>query len=421
MANCPYCNRYFNKKDLAVEHISRYHSNRLEMDQMDPCQALYFGTHGSLHGHCLCGCSTPTEWNYKTGKPHKVSPDPKCRERLRALASKNMMRVYGKTTLLDDMEHQKDMQEHRRIAGSYKFSDGGEVEYLGQLEKNFLMFCDKVMELTSNMFLDPPENFKYHDPKDGKDHTYMPDYYLPDYNLLVEIKDGGDHPNTNPAFVKETRYKVSLKDEVMKKQTKYNYIRISGKNYTAFVETLYSIVHGDIPDMNDGKKRKNLVVITESATTDIDEIINLMTAEGDYREMYLLVAHYVGQSFPMAVAVSANPYFAKLYLTDYTKNELRETTGDDDILGGCVIETYRCVVDPDQIATAMQRIIQVAGEDAGIWDVVDILGDFGIYFSSPKSGFDKWNRRMDFIRTGTYSNPYLTPKPNKEVTDNAQE
>ena len=68
---------------------------------------------------------------------------------------------------------------------------------------------------------------------------YTPDYYLPDYNLLVEIKEGGDHPNTNPAYIRETKYKVALKDEAMRKQTKYSHKRPESSDLTA-THTQYS-------------------------------------------------------------------------------------------------------------------------------------------------------------------------------------
>ena len=87
---------------------------------------------------------------------------------------------------------------------------------------------------------------------------------------LVEIKDGGDHRNTNPAFLEETRYKVELKDEVMRKQTKYNYIRIGGTKYGPFLDTLYRIVH-EGRDTETPKTRNNLIVISEAACADEPE------------------------------------------------------------------------------------------------------------------------------------------------------
>ena len=263
MASCPYCHKYFSAKQTALDHIEKFHSVDLDRDGMDAAQSLYFSTHGSTSGTCICGCGKPTGWNYRTGKPYKVSNDPKCRERLRKAALENHVRVYGKETLLNDMEHQKEMEKRRHTAGEYKFSDGGTVPYLSKPEKNFLMFCDTVLELESRMVQESPKTFTYHDPKTNTDRQYIPDYYLPDYNLIVEIKDGGNHANTNPAFIKETKYKVALKDAVMASQTEFNYIKIVNQTYGPFVEVLYNIVHKDEnPTM---KKKKALIVITEAA------------------------------------------------------------------------------------------------------------------------------------------------------------
>lgn len=274
--NCPFCHRYFAKKQQAIEHINKVHGTQLEKDGMDACQELYYATHKTLHGKCQCGCGRDTEWNYKTGKPYKVSTNPECRKRLRAQALVNHRKVYGVDTLLNDMEHQKDMQRNRPTAGQYVFSDGGKVPYLSKLEEGFLRFCDQMMEFTSNMVQESPEIFTYADPKDKKRHQYIPDYYLPDYNLLIEIKDGGEHPNTNPAFIKETKYKVALKDDVMRKQKKYNYIKIVDGKYGPFMELLYQITRKDIETYQ--RPAGNFIVITEAAMVDPDEQVDLTQA-----------------------------------------------------------------------------------------------------------------------------------------------
>lgn len=405
MANCPYCGKYFAKKQPAVDHINKCHGARLEADGMDACQSLYFSTHGTLKGKCQCGCGKDTEWNYHTGKPYKVSPDPKCRERLRNAATTNMVRVYGKTTLLDDMQHQKEMQEHRHIAGKYQFKDGGYVEYLGSLEKNFLMFCDKIMDLPSNAFIDPPENFTYFDNKEQKTRTYMPDYYMPDYNLLIEIKDGGAHPNTNPAFIEETKYKVALKDDVMKKQTRYNYIRISGKNYSIFVEVLYKISHDEEFESNDGKKRKNLVVITESACFDPTESIDVNKVNPeDFRIMYLLCGH--SPQFTKFIAIAPDDSFSNIYLSDYMSNELYRTSLEDVLNdpdnGGLTVDVYKYAAGEKVIQNVFFNVVTMCNSgETSRWDILsDYLQPEGAWFTDKRSS-NNTNKKMCFIYIGS--------------------
>ena len=134
--NCPYCRQYFPKKALAVAHLEKMHADQLETEGLDPSQKLYLMTHTSLHGKCMCGCDTPTEWNYRTGKPYKVSPDPKCRERIYQIAQARSVKATGhdQHTLMNDVERQTKMLHNRKITSQYKFPDGGIIDYTGKLE-----------------------------------------------------------------------------------------------------------------------------------------------------------------------------------------------------------------------------------------------------------------------------------------------
>lgn len=390
MANCYYCGRWFQKKSAAVEHIQNAHGDELAKDGLDASQALYLTTHPTLHGKCMCGCNTPTEWNYKTGKPYKVSPDPKCRERLNKIAQANLMHARGidQHTLMSDMEHQREMQKNRKLTKFYKFKDGGSVEYMGQLDLNWLKFCDTVMDFTSNMIQEPPENIPYYDPKVGVTRMYMPDHYLPDYNLIVEIKDGGDHPNTNPAFVKETKYKVALKDDAMRKQTKYNYIRISGRNYGPFLEALYTIVHEQNNTEKDDKQKVPVIVITESACMEPLEEIDLSQEEQiDATRIRLMIGYLGGTNQPIYVAVTDSKQQAYWYVTDlidlnttyrYWEEAIFRQTGTTYKIFSYVgpsepmQEAYRLVMD-----AAMKHALHKESE---LWDITQIFRECGVMF-----------------------------------------
>lgn len=387
MANCPYCRRYFRKKQQAIEHIEKYHVDELDAREMDAAQALYYSTHGTLSGKCMCGCGKDTAWNPKTGKPYKLSSDPECRKRMYQLAEKNMQRARGVSvhSLLDDMEHQKAMQQNRPTHGTYKFRDGGSVDYLSSMEKNWLKFCDQIMEFTSNMIIDPPETFEYFDPVTGKTRQYMPDYYLPDYNLIVEIKDKN---NQNPAFQKETKYKVPLKDEVMRQQTKYNYIRINGTNYGPFVEILYHIVH----DQKDTEpERKSVLVITESACMDPDDTVNRVqeTKILDEDTYYMLVAkdktdHHLVSAGLMRESDAGNWLMGQL------------SEDGENQLAGADVTVYKYYGDPDfgpiyKTADDLKRL----GESV---DILQLLTEAGVYFDDGNGISNNRNRMSMFIR-----------------------
>lgn len=400
MANCPYCRAYFAKKELAVEHINKYHAQQLESDNMDAPQSLYYSTHGTLNGHCMCGCNNPTEWNYQTGKPHKVSSDPKCRERLRALANKNMIKEYGTTTLLNDMEHQRKMQKNRPTSGEYIFEDGGRVSFLSKPEEAFLKFCDQIMEIKSWGIQVSPETFSYWDPQSQKKRQYDPDFYLPDYNLLVEIKDGGKHTNTNPEFIKETKYKVALKDAVMKKQTKYNFIKITDNNFGPFVELLYQIVHKQGPE--DYKKpTKTLVVITEAACTDLDDQMDFCSVTETFHEMYAVMTSRAG--LPIAFGLSESAQCYRIYQYDYLSNSLCETVVDQNPEEDYHLDVYKFIGDKDTLDRFMkQHIEQCMSEvSSAICNPIYAMLSEGIHFYSE---IDRNNnsRKMDFIKVGEY-------------------
>lgn len=403
MPSCPYCNRYARTKQQCLDHMNKCHGDRLEKDQMDAAQALYFSTHGTIHGACMV-CGSPTEWCDHTGKPYKVCGKPECRARLREQALRNHVNKYGKETLLDDMEHQKEMEKHRHTAGEYTFADGGKVGYLSKPELAFLKFCDTVMDFQSNMVQDSPEFFTYYDPKADKNRKYIPDYYLPDYNLMIEIKDGGSHPNTNPAFVEETKYKVALKDEVMRKQTKYNYIKIVDNNFGPFVELLYKIVHD--PDKNMNKKtKKTMIVITETACKDPDEEVNLNVDCEEFKKCYLIIARDKITNDIIAAGICESESLARLYISDYTTSTLREVSYEDPIFQGTYIDVYHFVCNMKTINGTMKTIMQLAisGNAGSTWDILDILADSGAMFADKYGHTNNGWKLMMFIHDKTYN------------------
>ena len=189
MANCPSCHRYFAKKMDAIDHINKYHSLECDERHWTAAQWLYASTHNNdINGKCMI-CGKPTEWSDKSMKPYKLCGNPKCRAAVKAQYDKNRdAKLHmSQSELMSNMDHQREMLSHRKIAGRYKFQDGGEVEYVAKLELNFLQFCDRILELKSQDVLPSPDVFTYFDPKDGKDHSYVPDFYFPQYNMLVEI------------------------------------------------------------------------------------------------------------------------------------------------------------------------------------------------------------------------------------------
>lgn len=355
---CPYCNQNFRLKADCVKHIEKRHPEALVDSGLNAEQVLYQSTHGTIHGKCMCGCGRDTEWNYKTGKPYKLSTNLECKKRIAAIADARNMRIYGKAKVIDDPEMQKKMLEARKITNLYTFKDGGKIKYTGKLEKNFLQFCDNILELESRMVLDNPEVFKYYDPKENRDRFYIPDYYLPDYNLIIEIKPGGEHPNMNPAYIEETKYKEALKDEAMAKQAKYNYLKIVDKQYGPLVETLFAIVHGTKPDNKhwNGSFR----VLKESATN--TEFLENFLQE-TFSDFYVVVATDNITGVPKCVGLSESNLFSRIYIGTNAKN-LHETNLNNPIFENCELDIYR-FIGKDEIANAAMNEAISSAETSG--------------------------------------------------------
>jgi very-short-patch-repair endonuclease len=65
-----------------------------------------------------------------------------------------------------------------------------------------------------------------------KEHYYIPDFFIPTLNLVIEIKS-----STNNHYRLRDIEQEKEKDRVLEK-SKYNYIKIFDKDYSEFLEKL---------------------------------------------------------------------------------------------------------------------------------------------------------------------------------------
>lgn len=248
---CLFCNKSFERVKLA-NHIDKYHddmlcdekgytANRIVFDLCNKKEPI-----GASNGVCRI-CKNPTEWDEKSVR-YKAYCSDKCKEQARKNYEKNMLKVYGKTTLLDDMEWQETkMLANRGISGKYKWSDGTYKSYVGSYEKKFLEFCDNVLNIDSDDLLTPGPTIYYE--FEGKEHTWITDaIYLP-YNLVFDIKDGGN--NKNNREMPEYRAKQIMKEKFITDQGEYNYIRLTNNEFiqllTIFAELKEAYSNEDEP------------------------------------------------------------------------------------------------------------------------------------------------------------------------------
>jgi uncharacterized protein YwgA len=84
----------------------------------------------------------------------------------------------------------------------------------------------------------------------------MPDFYIPDIKLEIEIKDGGDNPNMHHKIQAVDKEKERLKDKVLVKQHEYHYIKVVNKKYDKFIELVNKLISGDISESEEREKIK---------------------------------------------------------------------------------------------------------------------------------------------------------------------
>ena len=245
---CPYCEKRLIRKDL-ITHIDRSHKELIPEDYT-AARLVYNQVNKIDHGKCrVCGKSTT--WSEKSGRYEVLCGDPKCKEHMREEYKKNMLRVKGTYNILNDPEQQKKMLANRSISGQYKFQDGGVLTYTGSYEKKCLEFMDVVMQIPSKDILSPGPTLEYE--YNGEKHFYITDFYYIPYNLIIEVKDGGDNLNTkDSASMKASREKTIEKERLITDRGEYNYIRLTNNNFAQLIE-VFMIIKEKLLEGDDSK------------------------------------------------------------------------------------------------------------------------------------------------------------------------
>ena len=219
------------KHQLGV-HYETTHKQLLP-DDMSGYQWAYYTITKRIAGNCVI-CKKETSFNETTMKYSRFCDNPLCKEKYREQFKNRMISKYGKVHLLNDPEMQIKMMSNRKIAGKYTWSDKSTtVSYVSSYELDFLKFLDITLKWKSSDIIAPSAHV-YHYQYNDNIHFYIPDFFIPSMNLEVEIKDDGSARHISQV----SREKDVIKEQVIKTNNHFNFIKIVNKNYNEFVNLI---------------------------------------------------------------------------------------------------------------------------------------------------------------------------------------
>lgn len=267
---CPFCKKSYEDVFVLGTHIETKHGSNIPSN-WSGVKYNFFSNHGRTHGTCLI-CKGKTEFDEKTGKPRRLCEKMSCHKTYREQFRQNMIKKHGKDCLLKDPEVQKKMLMNRSIAKDYRWSDGTIKRCIGSYEYDALRFLDIFLNLNSaDVYVPAPQIIEYE--YAGETHFYIPDIYISSLNLIIEIKDGGDNPNTHPKIQSVDKEKEKQKDLALESQTKYNYVKITNKQYGVLMDALIELKNKEVIG-NENEKFMPVIIVRETMDLIADNLLD---------------------------------------------------------------------------------------------------------------------------------------------------
>lgn len=264
---CPFCDKRFTREDL-IDHVEDKHEEMIPEGFTVLRYVFNYVNKKPLDYHGKCTeCGGPTPWDENKARYDRQCGKKACHDSYVKKFEQNMMKTRGVTRISSTAEGQKKMLANRKISGKYKFADGGIKEYTGKYERDTLEFMDKVLHIKSDDVLAPGPILEY--TYEGKVHMYITDFYYQPYNLIIEVKDGGNNPNKRN--MPEYRGKQIAKEKYIIKHTNFNYLRLTNNDLSqllsVFADLKYQLLE------NSGER-----VIHVNENVEENPVHELMTA-----------------------------------------------------------------------------------------------------------------------------------------------
>lgn len=253
---CKYCD-YRGNREALVNHIESKHSEFVS-DEFPAARIVYNYLNHVETGKCII-CGKPTKWNDKTWKYYRHCGSKECKEKIKETYRKNAIAAKGTYNFAKDPKHLEKMLAGRHISGVYTCSNGAKKTYTGSYERKTIEFMDKVLNIDPDDVMMPGPIIQYE--YNGETHNWITDIYYIPYNLIIEVKDGGDNPNNRE--MAEYREKQLSKEKAIIAMNNYNYLRLTNNNFVQLFQMFASLRIAMVNDID--QTRKAIIQINESS------------------------------------------------------------------------------------------------------------------------------------------------------------
>ena len=233
---CPYCEERLERDKLSY-HIQNKHESLIP-EGYTASRVAFNTINKKSIGHCII-CGKETDWNEDKCRYVRICNNPKCKKDYIKMTEDRLKAAKGvtKKEMLSNPKFQNKMLKGRSISGTYKFSDGGKIDYVGSYEKSFLEFMDKYLKVKSSDIQSPGPTIEYY--YEGKKHFWITDFYYIPYNLVLDIKDGGNNPNKREMV--EYRAKQKAKEKSISQSGDYNYLRLTNNQFDQLLDIMLEL------------------------------------------------------------------------------------------------------------------------------------------------------------------------------------
>lgn len=236
---CVLCKRYLASYEQLVFHTNKLHSKELAKTRKSVDQYLFDKRNPGKHRVCIICKTNKQVWLESKRRYSQFCNKPECKAEYKQRCDKNMLKQYGTTSFLKDPRYQALLLTKRMKHSEYTWKDGSKTDYMASFEGDFLKYCETKLNLISTDIVSVPfeKLVKYYWPEDKKEHYYIPDFYMPQYDLIIEIKDGSKFPI-------DSKSKMRAKEREIVKSKPYNFIKIVDKKYGDFKKLLELFANG---------------------------------------------------------------------------------------------------------------------------------------------------------------------------------